>query len=130
MMIWSCISFSQSLKPKIQTIKGETHFCFSIAQSKTLAEELQLRVQGDSLIKYYRKSFYDFEEVMSVQDSTYSYLEQKNKNLNQIITNQKLSLKKIEIDYNSERQKNKKTVFKSKALGLGLIVVSGILILK
>lgn len=128
MILWNYISFSQDLKPKIQTIKGETHFCFSIVQAKTLAEELQLRTHGDTLIKYYVRSIHDLKEVVKIQDSNAFFLEQKNNNLNQIIRNQKINIEAIKSEYDLEKRKNRKTVFTNKALAMGLIIVSGILI--
>lgn len=62
--------FSQSsLTPKIINEKSDTLFCFSVAQAKILAKNLQKVLYYDSLQNSYNRQKQDIDCLLAVKDS-------------------------------------------------------------
>lgn len=122
-------SFSQNLKPKIQSIEGETHFCFTITQSKIIANQLQERAYADSIIKIYKNNTIQLKKLLLYKNDIIVKKDMKSDNLNRISNNQSLQITELKLDLKREQKRSKKRGFFNK-IGAIIAVLTGILIAK
>ncbi|WP_346881313.1 hypothetical protein [uncultured Algibacter sp.] len=122
-------SFSQSLKPKILSIKGETHFCFTVAQSKIIAEQLQQKVYADSIVRILQNNTERFKKLLVFKDDIIHRSKTQTSNLNHIANNQKTQINGLELDLKKEKKKGKRRSFFTKVGGV-FAIITGILLFK
>ncbi len=127
-MNWSV--FSQGLKPIVFPIDGESHFCFTLWQSKYIAKTFEkARLQG-GIINTLESQKKDFELLQLLKDSTIVALEKKVANQSVVIDNKNLAYKAIEIDNRALSKKVKRRGVKNTVFGGALLILAGVLIIK
>ena len=127
--MWSSWSFSQALKPKIQFIDGFAHFCFTVAQSRIIAQQLQQKVVTDSVILILKKNNFTLKELVSTKDEIIGKTNTKTSYLKSISKNQAIQINELKTDLRKEKRKQKKRSFLTK-IGAVVVIISGILIVK
>ena len=128
--MWSCWSFSQSLKPKIQSIDNELCFCFTIPQSRVIAEQLQYKAYNDSLIQVLEKNNNTQQLLISNQRNEIQSYISKTINLKEIHFNQQEIIARNKLVLNEKRTNQLKSKRKAKVLSVGLVIAATILIIK
>ena len=122
--------FSQTLEPRKQTIENQTFFCFSISQSKFIAQELEYKNYCDSIQGELVSSIELERATTFLQDSAITILSVKVGNLERIIGNKdkrleqhakELAVREKEI----RKQKRHKTYL---YIGVGIIGILAIVI--
>ena len=83
----SSTSFSQGLTPAVQVTDGDTSFCFSISQAKTIARHLTKSVYCDTLLDEQGKEKALLRQAIAKNDSTISTLEEVVDNYESIVKN-------------------------------------------
>jgi len=126
--MWSCLSFSQNLTPKVELIQSETHFCFTIPQSRSIAFNLASKIHADSIIVVMRKQQFQFKKLIAKKDTVIAVLQEKNINLNNIQRNNDKQVEELKYILKAKDKTLRKNKFQKKVVGIGLVVISGILI--
>ncbi len=125
--MWSSWSFSQGLKPKIQSINGKPHFCFSMKQSKLIATYLEQKVANDSLIEMLHQKNATLENLVKAKNEIILKSSAKAYNLRAITISQETQIEVLRLELKKEKRKLRKQRFFTKT-GTIIAVVLGILI--
>ncbi len=127
--MWSSWSFSQALKPKIQFIDGLAHFCFTVPQSRMIAQHLQQKVTNDSVILILKKNNFTLKELVITKNEIIHKTNTQRASLKTISKNQEVQINALKTDLRKEKTKQKKRSFLTK-IGAVIVIVLGILIVK
>ena len=133
LMGWIIVSFtasSQTLKPKVLTVNQDTNFCFTIPQSKVIAEYIVKGQFSDTLECQYEKQIQLLEERVDNDFQIKEKLKQKVFNLDTIIDNNDQSILILTDQVNRRDKKLKRSKWQKIALGTALILTSTAIILK
>ena len=126
--MWSCISFSQTLKPSLQQIEEESHFCFTIKQSKIIGLHLQQLKIDEKLIEIQNQEIDELFKLVTVKDTIISELQLQQRYALDIIEEKEEQLigqQDALITLKEKLQKRKRT---TAVWGVALFVVTSILI--
>ena len=127
-LLWTCTAISQNLKPIVQRINHEQHFCFDLSQSRYIAKALVRQSYQDSLIKALEKKTDTWAELTRHKDSIITTLDV------QIDTFEALQeLKALELSSHKAIVKRQKKEIRQRKLqnwilGGGLLVITGLAI--
>lgn len=124
------MAFSQTLKPTVLTVNLDTNFCFTMPQSKLIAQYMIKGQFADSLeLKYDREiSSYQLQSFKS--DKIQESLEQKIFNQDLIIQNNEQSIEILTEQLNNRDKRLKRAKWHKILLGAASIASSVAIILK
>ena len=116
----SCFSQNLNLKPTVQQIKGDTLFCFTIAQSKEIAEHIERGFYQDSIASRLELENTRLYLIFNKQDSVISMLELKANNLESITRNQTVNIELLNSTIQIQKKKLKRSKLHKTLLSIGL----------
>lgn len=119
----SCIAISQDLAPKIQSIENEKHYCFTIAQSRSIAKLLELGKYNDSLVHSLSKQVARFELLTTKKDSVISFQSEQLENYAMIVGNNEKAMQLLETRLEHKDKKLKRGKLQKVLLGVGVVVL-------
>lgn len=128
--MWNSLSFSQNLTPKVALIKNEAHFCFTIPQSRFIAFNLASKVHLDSIVVVLKKKQFQMEKLVEKKEASISVLQEKNENLIKTRRNNDQQIENFKYTLKTKEKTIKKNKFQKKVVGIGIVMISGILIVK
>ena len=126
MQSYWCIS--QDLKPIVQLIKNEKHFCFNLEQSREIALRLERGKYQDSIVRRLDFSITLKDSLLVKKDSVVSRLRLQNLNLMSVSENSNEQILFLENQLKFKNRKLKQGKLHKILLGGGLLILSGILI--
>ena len=120
---------SQNLTPKIQQQDKDTLFCFTIAQSRSIAKHLEQGRYCDSLLRQTETETDQLNKLLCISDSSLMATTQKITNQELMLRNQQtelttvnLKLQQTEKKYKSERWQKCLFFVTTVSLGVWLIM--------
>ena len=123
------LSFSQSLKPKIQSIDSIKHFCFTLPQSKIMAKQLQQMKSTDSVMYILKKNNDTYKKLLVFKDEILTKTNVKTANLNQVSIKKGIQIGILKQSLTKEKKKCKRRTLITQVGGV-LAVITGIIIAK
>ena len=124
------MSFSQDLKPKIQQIDGQPHFCFTFSQSLKIAQLLETGTFDADLVNQLTQSNTNYKQLVTQKENIINVQEEKIYNLLLVSENCKQS----QILWEQRLQSRDKIIKRSKLhktlLGIGVVLLGTIAITK
>lgn len=124
----SFIGFSQDLTPKLKKIDQKTHYCFTITQSKAIAEVLAEEKYNDSIVGHLSKINMRLWVLTQKKDSVILFQNDKLNNYARVVDNQdkaivlfkqSLHLKERQI----KRNKRYRILLLISSLALGVLAI-------
>ncbi len=125
-MVMHSLIFSQGLTPKIQTFDKDTLFCFSIPQSKLLAEYVLKSEYSDSIILHLERQNKLFDSLLIGRENQAELLNKRIGNLELVSTKREQQIALLKRNLHIERKKLKRHRLITISLGLGVVVLMGI----
>ena len=126
----SCSIFSQGIKPKVQLIGKDTCFCFTIAQSKIIAKDLEKGRYNDSILTQMECEVEVLKEQKAVNDTAILGLQKKLENQNQVISNQYKTIQKVTDNLQVSEKKVRNQVWQKRLFVITTFLFLGFTILK
>ena len=124
----SCSCFSQKLTPIVQELNGDTLFCFTISQSKIIAGYIEEKMWCDSMMIEQDKWAELVNQTIETNDSLVDGLEQKIKNMQQLYENEQTSMDLLNKTITIQDRKIKRSKAHKVLLGVGLGVMTVLVI--
>lgn len=124
----SCSSFSQGLTPIVQELNDDTIFCFTISQSKVIAQRIEANEWCDSITIAQDELIMLFDQTIEVNDSVVGSLEQKMRHMEQISHNQEMSMVLLNKTINVQERKLKRSKTHKLLMGVGLGIMTVLVI--
>ena len=129
-IIMSFTVFSQTLKPTVLTVKLDTNFCFTIPQSKIIAEYIIKGQFADTLENQYNKEVTLLEAKIENGFQIQEKLQNTILNLDTINGNNEASILILKEQINYKDKKLKRAKWQKIALGSAWVLTAFAIILK
>lgn len=126
----SFISISQNLVPKVQRIKNEKYYCFTIAQSRDIAKLMELGKYNDSLVNSLSKTVKKFQLLTQNKDSIISFQSDKLENYEIMVHNHDRTMLLLEESVKRKEKKIKRGKLHKILLGVSLVALGTLIISK
>ncbi|HEY9084016.1 MAG TPA: hypothetical protein VIN73_11830 [Vicingaceae bacterium] len=124
----SCSCFSQGLTPTVQKLNGDTLFCFTTSQSKVIAGYIEAKIWCDSLMVEQQQWVELLNQTIETNDSLVNGLEQKIKNMQLLYDNRQTGMELLQKTIRIQEKKLKRSNAHKVLLGVGVGIVTGLLI--
>lgn len=129
-LMWSFTCTSQDLKPIVHHTGNEKYFCFTIEQSKFIAERLEFGLFQDSLVSALKLDNLTKAKLVSVQETLIFKLEEKVTNLSFVKQHDKMQIEILNATLVKQNRKIKRSKLERWVFGGGLLILTGIIIAK
>lgn len=128
--MWTCIVISQDLKPIVQIINSNKHFCFNIEQSRFLTKRLEHGLYQDSIIDTHKLRSFKWRELVQKKDTIIFKLETKVDNLFIVQENNQSQIEELNLAVHKQNKRIKRYKLERWFLSGSLLVLTGIIITK
>jgi len=118
-----------SLTPIVQELNKDTLFCFTINQSKVIAGYMEAGIWCDSLMVEQHQWAKLFNQTIAVNDSLVDGLEQKINNMVLLYKNQQTSMDILTKTITLQERKIKRSKAHKLLLGVGMGIMTVVLIM-
>lgn len=122
--------FSQSLIPKVQVQNKDTHFCFTIPQSKVIARHLENSTYCDSVLTQTENEVELLNQLQAVNDSSLLVFKMKTENQQYIITNKDGIIQNLNVDLKRSEKKYRNERWQKRLFAAGTFLFAALAILK
>ncbi len=122
------MSFSQTLTPKIVSLTKEKHFCFTIKQSRIIAQNLESKIFNDSINTTLKTLNQNLIDIIKNRDTSIIFLERKLSLLKDQNTTSEEIIRLKDKALNRVKKQRKRQSFWLKTMGVVSIVLTGIVI--
>ncbi len=122
--------FSQSLIPKVQVQNKDTLFCFTIQQSKVIAEHLENSTYCDSVLIQTENEVELLNQLQIVNDSSIMVLKMKTENQQYIIGNQDGIIQNLNTNLKRSEKKYRNERWQKRLFAAGTFLFAALAILK
>lgn len=126
----SYIGTSQDLIPKIQQLDNEKYYCFTIAQSRTIAQLLEQGKFNDSLVNSLSEQAVKFEHLVIHMKSMISFQSDQIQNYEMIMDNTDNTIVILETQLKRKDRKLKRGKLQKLLLGISLVGLTTVVITK
>ena len=120
----SCFSFSQGLTPTVHELNGDTNFCFTIPQSKLIAQRIEANSYYDSITTAQNEVIHLLSQADSTKNQVIDLLNMKIANFNTIAINNKMSIAHLEQTITVQEKQLKRGKFYKILLSIALGTVT------
>lgn len=126
----NCSIFSQGIKPKVQLIGNDTCFCFTIAQSKIIAKDLEKGMYNDSILAQMECALEAVKEQKLTSDTAIIVLQNTIQNQGQIIDNQAEAFQKLTDELQVSNRKVRNQAWQKRFFVVTTLFLIGFTVLK
>lgn len=116
------------MTPIVQELHNDTVFCFTISQSKVIAQRIEANEWCDSITIAQDELIMLFDQTIEVNDSVVGSLEQKMRHMEQISHNQEMSMVLLNKTINVQERKLKRSKTHKLLMGVGLGIMTVLVI--
>ena len=126
----SCIGISQTLQPKLQHIKGEKHYCFTMEQSKEIAGLLEFGKYNDSLVTALSHQVGKFQQLLAQKEQIIAFQSEQLDNYASVVQHNDQNIGLLEKVIRQRDKKLRRGQWHKVLLSISLIALGVVVIIK